>query len=56
MAKKYYDQLYKDLVLVDISKVAEKQVGVRWRTEQEVLLGKGDLICGNLSCNSKTNL
>ncbi len=34
MAKKYYDKLYKEYVIVDLSKYEKAQIGCRWRTEK----------------------
>lgn len=51
MAKKYFRKLYKEYCLCDMSGYREGRIGMRWRTEEEVLLGKGQFICGNLSCS-----
>ena len=56
LARKYYDKLYKEYVVVDISQVDQGKVGCRWRTKQEVLLGKGDIICGNKKCTNERAL
>jgi len=32
------------------------QVGLRWRTEKEVIDGKGQFVCGNKSCSSDQSL
>ncbi|RRT74829.1 hypothetical protein B296_00031888, partial [Ensete ventricosum] len=32
------------------------QIGLRWRTEKEVVSGKGQFICGNKKCNEKDGL
>jgi len=29
---------------------------MRWRIEKEVLIGKGESICGSTKCQNKTNL
>ncbi|EEC47649.1 predicted protein, partial [Phaeodactylum tricornutum CCAP 1055/1] len=52
MVKRYHDHLYKDYVLADFSKAREKQLGLRWRTEHEVRIGKGSQSCGNKKCPS----
>ncbi|MCL7047316.1 hypothetical protein MKW94_009612 [Papaver nudicaule] len=36
--------------------IAPLPVGLRWRTEKEVLSGKGQFICGNKHCDEKDNL
>lgn len=52
MARTYYLKLARDMCLVDLSQ-AERTgfVGMRWRTQGEVLEGKGRLICGALDCS-----
>ncbi|XWS32528.1 hypothetical protein CRYUN_Cryun23aG0165900 [Craigia yunnanensis] len=32
------------------------EIGLRWRTEKEVIPGKGQFICGNKHCNEKDDL
>uniref|UniRef100_A0A453L598 Csu622 n=1 Tax=Aegilops tauschii subsp. strangulata TaxID=200361 RepID=A0A453L598_AEGTS len=32
------------------------QIGLRWRTEKEVISGKGQFICGNRHCDEKHGL
>lgn len=54
LALKYYDKLYKEYCLANFSKYKTK-IGLRWRTTEEVIAGKGQFICGNLKC-SKTEL
>lgn len=44
----YSDALIKDVALCDLSRAP--QLGLRWRTRAEVLNGKGEFICGSLSC------
>ncbi|KAF5290895.1 hypothetical protein FQA39_LY14575 [Lamprigera yunnana] len=55
-AKKYYDKLFKEYCIGDLSRYKENKIALRWRTEQEVILGKGQFICGNKMCLSKENL
>jgi protein FRA10AC1 len=52
MARKYYDKLYKEYAIVDLSRYGEGLVGLRWQTEAEVLSGKGQLTCGARKCSS----
>eukprot|EP01117_Protostelium_nocturnum_P006241 TRINITY_DN2253_c0_g1_i4.p1 TRINITY_DN2253_c0_g1~~TRINITY_DN2253_c0_g1_i4.p1 ORF type:complete len:109 (+),score=29.76 TRINITY_DN2253_c0_g1_i4:30-329(+) len=56
MIKKYYDKLFKEFCLADLSRFREGKVGLRWRTKAEVLSGKGQLICGNKICSSEDSL
>ncbi|EFA84872.1 hypothetical protein PPL_01865 [Heterostelium album PN500] len=43
LAKKYYDRLFKEYAIIDLSRYETGQVGMRWRTESEVFSGKGQL-------------
>ncbi|CAD7943566.1 unnamed protein product [Amoebophrya sp. A25] len=56
LAKKYYDKLYREYVLADLRGYKENKIGFRWRTEQEVLSGKGQFVCGNKRCDRKLHL
>ena len=53
MAQRYYDKLVKTYALGDFSRYKEGRVGLRWRTEKEVIAGKGHLTCGNKHCESQ---
>ena len=41
LAKRYYEKLFKEYCLADLSRYRENMLALRWRTEQEVLEGKG---------------
>lgn len=41
MAKKYFRKLYREYCLCEMSGYREGRIGMRWRTEEEVLSGKG---------------
>ena len=43
VAKKYYDKLFKEYCLADLSRYKENKVAMRWRIEKEVLAGKGTI-------------
>lgn len=49
LAKSYYDKLFKEYCLADLSRYRERMMALRWRTEKEVLEGKGSL-CNRFSC------
>lgn len=40
MAKRYYDKLFREYALADLTRYKEGKVGLRWRTEREVVEGK----------------
>ncbi len=50
LAKKYYDSLYREFALVDLSQSKYQKVAMRWRTKAEVLAGTGQYTCGALTC------
>lgn len=54
MAKKYDDKLFKDFVILEFSQ--NKTLGMRWRTEEEVVNGKGEFICSNKLCSTGHSL
>jgi protein FRA10AC1 len=56
MSRKYYDQLYKEIAIADLSLSKEGKIGIRWRTEQEVINKKGTNICGEKRCSQYKNL
>lgn len=50
LAKKYYDKLVKEYCIADLRLYRENKIGMRWRTETEVIEGKGQFICGAKGC------
>jgi len=56
MAKKYYDKLFREYCLADLTRFKEGKIGLRWRIEKEVFSGKGHFICGNKKCDSNESL
>nr|CUU99670.1 hypothetical transcript [Hymenolepis microstoma] len=52
LAKHYWDRLYKEYAVADLSKYKERKLGLRWRSEKEVISGKGQFKCGAVDCNS----
>ncbi|CDS43527.1 protein FRA10AC1 [Echinococcus multilocularis] len=51
LAKHYWDRLYKEYAIADFSRFKEKKLGLRWRSEREVISGKGQFVCGAVDCN-----
>ncbi|XP_054060911.1 protein FRA10AC1 homolog isoform X3 [Rissa tridactyla] len=51
LAKKYYDKLFKEYCIADLSRYKENKFGFRWRHEKEVISGKG--LCPE--CSYKLN-
>ncbi|XP_006831215.1 PREDICTED: protein FRA10AC1 [Chrysochloris asiatica] len=56
LAKKYYDKLFKEYCIADLSRYKENKFGFRWRVEKEVVSGKGQFFCGNKCCDVKEGL
>ena len=52
LAIHYYNRLYKEYALVDLTYYEINKIGMRWRTEREVIDGKGQFSCGNLHCDN----
>lgn len=51
IAKRYYDKLFKEYCIADLSKYQSQKIALRWRIESEVRAGKGQFICGNKVCS-----
>ncbi|XP_046888275.1 protein FRA10AC1 isoform X2 [Hypomesus transpacificus] len=56
LAKKYYDKLFKEYCIADLSRYKENKFGFRWRVENEVVSGKGQFMCGNKRCEKQEGL
>lgn len=56
LAKSYYDKLFKEYCICDLSRYKENKIAMRWRTEQEVVNGKGQFSCGNKTCPESEGL
>lgn len=56
LAKTYYDRLFKEYAIADLSRYKENKIALRWRIEKEVIEGKGQFACGNKHCQDRENL
>jgi len=56
LAKRYYDKLFKEYCIVDLTKYKQNVYAMRWRTEKELFSGKGQFECGNKYCKSREQL
>lgn len=54
MVQRYHDGLYKEFALADVSRPGK--LGLRWRTKQEVIQGRGEKTCGNKKCKFSRDL
>ncbi len=53
MVSKYHEHLFKEFALADLS--IPGKIGLRWRTKEEVMSGRGESSCGNKSCKYKND-
>lgn len=56
LAKRYYSRLFREYAIADLSRYKESRVGLRWRTQREVVSGKGQFICGCVGCEEQQEL
>lgn len=56
VAKKYYDKLFKEYAICELKYYKEGKIALRWRTEKEVMSGKGQFICASTRCESTASL
>lgn len=56
LAKRYYDKLFREYCIADMSRYKDGKVGLRWRSEKEVISGKGQFVCGSRKCDAKEGL
>ncbi|CAA7404154.1 unnamed protein product [Spirodela intermedia] len=56
LVKRYYDKLFKEYCIADMSQYRKGKIGLRWRTEKEVISGKGQFVCGNRECDENSDL
>ncbi|KAI9031552.1 folate-sensitive fragile site protein Fra10Ac1-domain-containing protein, partial [Phycomyces nitens] len=55
-AKKYYDKLFKEYAIGELKYYKESKIALRWRTEGEVVSGKGQFVCASTRCDSTRGL
>ena len=46
LAARYYSKLFREYAIADLSRHAEGRLGLRWRTQAEVVAGRGQFTCG----------
>lgn len=56
LAKRYYDKLFREYCICDLTYYRLNKVAMRWRVEKEVVSGKGQFTCGNKKCDSGEKL
>ncbi|KAI9495788.1 folate-sensitive fragile site protein Fra10Ac1-domain-containing protein, partial [Zychaea mexicana] len=56
VAKKYYDTLFKEYALCDLKHYKKGKIALRWRTQREVVHGKGQFVCASTRCDETKDL
>jgi protein FRA10AC1 len=56
LAKKYYDKLFREYCICDLSRYNENKIANRFRIEKEIVTGKGQFVCGEKSCKEEAGL
>lgn len=56
LARRYYEKLYREYAIADMSRYREGLLGLRWRIEKEVISGKGQFTCGAKGCDEEEAL
>ncbi|KAI9269185.1 folate-sensitive fragile site protein Fra10Ac1-domain-containing protein [Phascolomyces articulosus] len=56
VAKKYYDTLFKEYALCELKYYKEGKIALRWRTQREVVHGKGQFSCASTRCDETKRL
>jgi len=56
LAKKYWQKLYHEYCITDLSLYKANKVAMRFQTETEVKSGKGQFVCGARKCDEKEKL
>ena len=54
LAKRYYDKLFREYGICDLSLYEQGKLAVRWQTEKEVVSGKGQFSCAEKRCGYGT--
>ncbi|KAI9576530.1 protein FRA10AC1 [Glossina fuscipes] len=56
LARRYYDKLFKEYCIAELSRYKENKIALRWRTEAEVVAGIGQFQCGSRKCSTRDGL
>lgn len=56
LAKRYYDKLFREYCICDLSRYKENKIANRFRIEKEIVAGKGQFVCGEKACKEETGL
>ncbi|KAF5153621.1 Folate-sensitive fragile site protein Fra10Ac1 family protein [Theileria parva strain Muguga] len=56
LVSNYHETLFKEFAVCDLSKYKSGDIALRWRSANEVVEGKCESICANVSCTETLNL
>ena len=56
LAVSYYRKLFKEYAIADLRLYKEQRIGLRWRTAEEVVSGKGQFACAAKGCAAADGL
>jgi hypothetical protein len=56
LAAKYYSKLFKEYAIADLRHYKEQRIGLRWRTAEEVVAGRGQFACAAKGCDAADGL
>merc|ERR1712080_220645 len=56
LSKKYYEKLFHEYCICDLTRYKENKVAMRWQTEKEVKDGKGQFKCAAKKCEEINSL
>lgn len=56
LARDYDAKLSKEFAICDLSQSNRGKLGLRWRTEREVVIGKGETSCAERKCSSRLGI
>lgn len=56
LAKKYYDKLFREYCICDLSRYKENKIANRFRIEKEIVSGKGQFLCAEKDCQEDVDL
>ncbi|KAL1921950.1 uncharacterized protein VTP21DRAFT_10592 [Calcarisporiella thermophila] len=56
VAQKYYNKLFKEYAIIELKYYRVGKIAMRWRTQKEVISGKGQFVCASTSCEEINGL
>ncbi len=56
LARNYDNKLFKEFALINLKHYKSSRIALRWRTRNEVIVGKGQCSCANVDCDVDADL